>query len=64
MLIEKKSVLTGKTHILDIPVTKEQLTQWQEGALIQDAMPNLSVNDREFLISGITPEEWKEVFGE
>ncbi len=31
-------------------------------ALIQDCLPNLSQEDREFLISGISPEGWKELF--
>ena len=26
--------------------------------LIQDAMPRLNENEREFIISGITKEEW------
>jgi hypothetical protein len=25
---------------------------------IQNAMPNLSTDDREFLMTGVTPEEW------
>jgi len=29
---------------------------------IQDAFPLMSKEDREFLISGITPEEWNKVF--
>ena len=29
--------------------------------LIQNAMPNLSADEREFLMTGITPEEWAEL---
>jgi len=32
--------------------------------LIQDAMPNLSVGERDFIITGITPEGWDALFGE
>jgi len=35
-----------------LPISKEQLSSWIGGELIQNAMPNLSISDREFLISG------------
>lgn len=31
---------------------------------IQDAFPELSVDQREQMISGMTPEDWKETFSE
>tara|TARA_B100000780_G_C20988109_1_gene395067 strand:+ start:124 stop:300 length:177 start_codon:yes stop_codon:yes gene_type:complete len=34
---------------------------WQRGMLIQDAMPDVTVDEREFLISGIYPGEWEEL---
>jgi len=58
MLIERTSPFTGKTNIRDIPVTWEQYQDWIDGMLIQHAMPNLSPDDREFIMTGITPEEW------
>ena len=64
MEITKKSGFTGLTHTRNIPVTQEQLDAWHAGQSIQQAMPNLSIDDREFLMTGITPEEWNEVFGE
>jgi hypothetical protein len=42
----------------------EQLEAWQGGELIQNAMPDLSAELREFLMTGITPFEWEENFGE
>ena len=60
MKVRKKSQLTGVVHEMEIPVTEEQLILWGEGNLIQDVMPNLSDNEREFLISGITEAEWDE----
>lgn len=64
MRISKISPRTGDQNIMDLDITEEQLDKWQRGALIQDAMPNLSREEREFLISGYTPEDWKELFGE
>lgn len=63
MNITKTSLFTGKSHTRDIAVTEEQLAEWRAGALIQNAMPALSVDDREFLMTGVTPEEWASSFG-
>lgn len=36
---------------------------WQmKGRFIQDAFPMLSPGEREFIQSGITPEEWNAIF--
>jgi hypothetical protein len=53
-----KSGLTGVEHEQEIPVTVEQIQKWRDGAHIQNAMPNLSPDQREFLMTGITAEEW------
>jgi hypothetical protein len=58
MLIEKVSMLTNKVHIREIDVTREQVENWQGGMLIQEAMPNLSIDDREFIQTGVTADEW------
>lgn len=65
MLITKRSPFTGKLHTREIPVTLEQLDNWQnKNMLIQNAMPNISPDDREFLMTGITREEWDDEFGD
>jgi len=64
MRIERQSVLTGKTHVMDLPITMHQYLSWREGMLIQDAMPHLSPEQREFLMTGIIPEEWDAEFHE
>lgn len=38
--------------------TTEQYDRWKGGELIQVAMPELSPEDREFLISGMSPDGW------
>jgi hypothetical protein len=58
MIIIRKSMLSGNVSSMDIPVTEDQLAKWQAGALIQNAMPNLSADQREFIMTGITPAEW------
>ena len=64
MLIAKTSSLTSRTHEMEIDVSEKQITLWMEGALIQDVMPNLSPDEREFIMTGITPAEWATTFGE
>lgn len=64
MLVVRKSILTGIVRKRDLDITEAQFEAWQNGALIQDAMPQLSVSDREFLINGVTDEEWRKTFGE
>ena len=61
MDITRTSIATGITRTRDIPVTQEQLERWQQGGLIQDVMPELSAEDREFVQSGMTQAEWEEI---
>lgn len=62
MLVERTSPFSGETNKMEIPVTQEQLDNWNNGMLIQNAMPNLTANQREFLMTGITSEEWNQTF--
>jgi len=62
MLIRRKSQLTGKTREKEIDVDQQQLLNWASGIHIQHAMPNVSAEDREFIMTGITPEEWDGAF--
>jgi len=57
-------MFTGIERTLDLDFTAEQLAEWKNGALIQDAMPNLSPADREFVMTGVTDEEWANEFGD
>lgn len=61
--IVRTSRLTGNTSHWYLPITQAQLDAWVDGMLIQDAMPHLTADQREFMITGITPAEWNEAFG-
>lgn len=64
MLITIQSNLTGKHNTMDLPVTAERVKYWQQsGELIQRVFPNLSPDQREFLMTGATPEEWDALIG-
>tara|TARA_Y100001936_G_C15920077_1_gene583530 strand:+ start:207 stop:437 length:231 start_codon:yes stop_codon:yes gene_type:complete len=40
------------------------LMAWEEGAFIQDALPELSAGDREMLISQTCDDCWRMMFGD
>jgi len=54
-------VVTGKQY--SVVVAKEAATHYFKlGMKIHEAFPKLSVEEREFLISGISPEGWNKTF--
>jgi hypothetical protein len=59
MIISRKSPFSGKTNTMDIDVTQEQIIDWEAGELIQYGMPNLTADEREFIMTGITADEWE-----
>ena len=64
MLVAKTSMISGKTNTMVLSITNAQLERWVGGELIQDVFPDLSVDQREFLMTGVTQEEWNQNFGE
>lgn len=64
---EIRMVGTQKRMIVDHPLEKISAMwyKWQmTGDMVQDAFKELSAEQREFLITGITPHEWNEIFSE
>ena len=64
MKITRTSPFSGEVNTLEVPCTEEQFNAWRNGTSIQRAMPNVPAELREFLMTGITPEEWNETFPE
>lgn len=62
MQITRTSMISGQANTKDLTVTQEQLAAYKAGALLQDAFPDLPAEDREFIKTGITPEEWDAQF--
>ena len=63
----KISERTGKSHTKTIQdVTYEEVVNYygSPSVLIQDAFPQLTNEDRECILTGITPEAWDNAFGE
>tara|TARA_B100000959_G_scaffold249619_1_gene277501 strand:- start:164 stop:364 length:201 start_codon:yes stop_codon:yes gene_type:complete len=63
MEITKTSAHSGVTRTLDLDVTLEEYAAWRTGELIQNAMPRLNADEREFIKTGITSQEWEDLFG-
>ena len=47
----------------ELVVDKDAYFAWQNGLLLQKAMPGLSGEDREQLISGVHRECWEDLYG-
>lgn len=62
--VTNTSSYSGKEHTLRISAKPCQFTLWNAGGLIQECFPDLTPDEREFITSGITPQEWEELFGE
>tara|TARA_B110000977_G_scaffold2814_1_gene3866 strand:+ start:7898 stop:8125 length:228 start_codon:yes stop_codon:yes gene_type:complete len=59
MIITKKSAYSGIQHRKDIPVCPEDWALYKGGyGSISETMPYLTDEDREFILSGMLPNEW------
>jgi hypothetical protein len=63
--IGRISAFTGARHTMELNIDPKAYDLWArgEGPLIQDAFPNLTAGEREFLMTGVTPAEWENLFG-
>ena len=64
MLISRRCPFTGVMNFMEIDVTGVELADWHDGKLIQHAMPHISADEREFIMTGITPEQWAKTMGD
>ena len=63
--VTAKSIIDGSVSSRSMIVTPEQLEAYFEsGELIQNSLPQLNEDDREFLVTGITPDSWQDLFGD
>jgi hypothetical protein len=68
MKVTAISQLSGKETTMDMNITEDELyrveNRFNTKELIQNIVPNLTMEEREFLMTGITSEEWNSMFGE
>ena len=63
MLVTRLSPFSYTRNTIDLDITAEQLARYEQGnELIQNVFPDLSLEHREFIMTGITPEEWNSTF--
>lgn len=66
--VERKCPFTGQMNQMELSLTHREysmgMAMWQKGEYIQRAFPTLNAEQREFVMSGITPEKWAEIFGD
>lgn len=64
MIVRRRNIITKKVRELELDVTQEQIDRWAAGELIQNAMPQLSRDECEFILTGFLPHEWDELMSE
>lgn len=61
-IVTRQSPRTKQNNKMTLNITPEQFEVWQEGTPIQIAMPQLNADEREFLMTGLTADDWKAIF--
>lgn len=60
--LARRSRISG-VHYMDLPITQEQLAEYAQGrALIQRVFPDCNAEEREFIQTGYTPQDWEKMF--
>lgn len=60
-VVEVTCIMCGTTHTILVPTAGYK--KWASGlASIQDALPSLSADERELLMSNICPKCWDKTF--
>ena len=72
MRITRLSMISGIYHTREIPISESEFNSLMKGPAkwyvpgktIQEAFPMLTPGEREFLLTGMTEQEWDELFYE
>ncbi len=63
--VTRRSMFTGRVNTLNLMVTQEQLDRFERrDGLAQDIFPELAPPLVEFIMTGVTPEEWAAEFAD
>lgn len=63
-IVHATSILDGSSGSMEIGIDLSGWEAWQKGTLIQNALPLLNTDEREFLMSGILPDDFDSEFQE
>ena len=67
--VPRRSNLTGRVNVMAFDAeTAGRIHEWlamdrDARPFVQNAFPALADDEREFLLTGVTPKEWGEAFG-
>lgn len=68
MILKRVSPFDGSINEMEINMGEEEFNEayneWQAGVLVQNAFPQLTTDQREFIMTGITPTQWDQMTGE
>tara|TARA_X000000950_G_scaffold2592_1_gene2700 strand:+ start:661 stop:870 length:210 start_codon:yes stop_codon:yes gene_type:complete len=62
--VTRISPLTGKKNTMYMAISADQIQEWNDPKrrrLIQDIFANLTEDEREFIMTGYTPADWREM---
>ena len=61
--IKRISPKTGKTNSMVLNTTGDLLAEYYNGSdrLVQEIFPNLTVDEREFIMTGYTSKDWEAI---
>ena len=60
----KDGEVTISKEVYSVTVPEGAYRLWKSGSLIQDIFPDLTTDQREFMITGFTPTEYAAMFGD
>lgn len=58
MKLTRTDPFTGEIVTREVDISEQQLQEWRDGVLLQDAFPHLDADEREWIKTGIQPESW------
>lgn len=65
--VSRISNFSGNLNTMVLPINPVEFhklkERWDKGEYVTDVYPMLNADEREFLISGMIPEEWNEFMG-
>lgn len=60
-----QSAYSGAYHQVELPITEEEYNEgmklYMQGCLIQAVFPQLSSDQHDFILTGMTEEEWEKL---
>jgi len=61
-IVQRASPITQRVNSMELEYDIADYEAWEVGMVIQEAMPYLRPDEREFLMTGLLPHEWDEIF--